>query len=64
MFLETESEQINTPQQTERHSRLGKAPDSHSVKTVSKPPAENLLYSRIVRGYVCTPEKLRKSVSN
>ena len=32
MFLETESKHINTPLQTERHSRLGKSPDSHSVK--------------------------------
>lgn len=61
MFFETESKHINTPLQTERHSRLGKAPDSHSVKPVSKPPAGNLLYSRIVRGYPLyprqTPEK-------
>jgi hypothetical protein len=58
MFSETESKQINTLVQTERHSRLVKPPDSRSVKLGSRPPAGNLLYSRIVRGYPLYPRQI------
>jgi hypothetical protein len=51
MFLEREWKEINVPLQTERHGRLGKAPDSYSIEPVLKPLAGNLLYSKNIRGY-------------
>jgi hypothetical protein len=60
MLLETESKHTNTRLQTERHGRLSKAPDSHSVKPVSKTPAGNLLYSSTVRGYPLYPRQTPK----
>ena len=47
---------VNIPLQTDRHSRLGEAPDSHSVTPVSKLRPETSFTQGLFVVILCTPD--------